>query len=66
MKFKVDIGDITENVEVKEGSKVIDLLNAMKISPVTAIVTVNDDIVVEDYELKDSDKIRVILIASQG
>lgn len=53
-------------IELKEKSTVKDLLNALKINPVTVIATRNDEVITEDYNLNDKDRIEVHSVVSGG
>lgn len=50
----------------KEAKDVKDLLNKLKINSTTVIVSVNDELVVEDYKLNKKDKVKIIPVISGG
>jgi len=52
--------EIDENISVKE------LLKKMNINPVTVIVSKNNNIILEDEQLKDKDDIKIISVISGG
>ena len=47
-------------------SQVIGLLKALKINPVTVIVSRNDELVLEDEKIKDKDEIKILSVISGG
>ena len=55
-----------KTIELDENSKVKDLLNKIDINPVTVIVSKNNEIIMEDEELKDKDEIKIISVISGG
>ena len=68
MKVNVFVERERKNVEIelKDKSTVKDLLKTLNINPVTVIATKDDEVVTEDYELNDKDKIEVHSVVSGG
>ena len=68
--MKINVFYDRENKEKPIGlasnSLVSDLLEKMKINPVTVIVSRENNIITEDEKLKDKDKIRIISVISGG
>jgi thiamine biosynthesis protein ThiS len=68
MKIKVNI--ISENKEkeinIKESSLVKDLLEELKINPVTVIVARNNEVISENEKLSKQDKIKILPVISGG
>lgn len=56
-----------ENKKVKKEAKnVEELLKKLKINPTTVIVSVNDELVTEDYKLNKKDKVKIMSVISGG
>jgi len=55
-----------KTIELASNSSVRDLLEKMKINPVTVIVSRDNDIITEDERLNSKDKIRIISVISGG
>ncbi len=53
-------------VELRPSPRVSDLLKALGISPDSVIVTVNGEVVAEDYVLSESDKVIIYRVVSGG
>ena len=53
-------------VELDEFSSLKDLLNELKINPVTVIATRNDELIPENEKLKDYDEIKIMPVISGG
>ena len=64
MKIKafIERENITKEITLKENSKVIDLLNELKINPTSVFITRNNEIVLEDEKLKDKDEIKILSV----
>lgn len=58
--------DKEKTIELDDNSSVKDLLNKMKINPVTVIVSKDDNIVSEEEQIKDNDNIKIISVISGG
>ena len=54
------------NVNLEHNSKVTDLLKKININPVTVIVSRNDELILEDEQLKDKDEIKILSVISCG
>ncbi len=63
MKAYIERDDKTVEVQ---GKTVKDVLEKLKINPVTVIVTRNSEMITEDAELKKSDSIRILSVVSGG
>jgi len=55
-----------KTIDLDENSSIKDLLAKMKINPVTVIVSKEDNIILEDENLQDKDKIKLISVISGG
>jgi len=55
-----------KSIELDDNSSIKDLLAKMSINPVTVIVSKENNIILEDENLKDNDKIRIISVISGG
>ena len=55
-----------KTIELAANSLVRDLLEKMKINPVTVIASRDNNIITEDEKLEDKDKIRIISVISGG
>jgi|TARA_B100001964_G_C14219448_1_gene594505 sulfur carrier protein ThiS len=55
-----------KTIELAGNSLVKNLLDKMKINPVTVIVSKDDTVVTEDEKLNDKDNIRLISVISGG
>jgi len=55
-----------KTIDLEENSSIKDLLTKMNINPVTVIVSKEDNIILEDENLKDQDKIKLISVISGG
>ena len=54
------------NLELGSNSKVADLLKELNINPVTVIVSRNNELILEDEELKNNDEIKILSVISGG
>ncbi len=55
------------NKKIKvEAKNVEELLKKLKINSTTVIVSVNDELVTENYKLNKKDKVRIIPVVSGG
>ena len=68
MKIKIYIDKDKKNLELEleSNASVKDLLENIKINPVTVIVSRNNDIILEDVKLKDKDDIKILSVISGG
>ena len=68
MKVKVFVERDKKNIEIelKDKSNIKELLNILKINPVTVITTKEDEVITEDYKLNDKDKIEIHSVVSGG
>jgi thiamine biosynthesis protein ThiS len=63
--MKVYLEKQDKNIKSK-AKNVKDLLNELDINHTTVIVTVNDELVIEDYQLKETDEISILNVVSGG
>lgn len=63
MKIFIEKEDKTVNIKAKTIKEVLDKL---KINPVTVLTVVNDELVTEDKKLKDEDKVKLLAVISGG
>lgn len=54
------------NVELGIDSSVKDLLNSLRINPVTVIVARNNELIPENEKLNDNDEVRILSVISGG
>ncbi len=68
MKIDIFIERFNENksVELKENSRVKDLLRELDISSNTVLVTVNNNLVVDTTALNDNDQVKLLSVVSGG
>lgn len=68
MKVNVFIDKKNKNmaIELNKASTIYDLLKKLGINPVTVIVSRNNELVLEDEKLNNSDKIRILSVISGG
>lgn len=68
MKVNVFIDKKNKNmaIELNKASTIYDLLKKLSINPVTVIVSRNNELVLEDEKLNNSDKIRILSVISGG
>ena len=68
MKLKVfyDRENKDKTVNLKEKSTVKDLLEQLKINPVTVIVSKNNTVVTEDENIEEKDDIKILSVISGG
>lgn len=62
----IDRQSKNNKIELKENSLVSDLLNILKINPVTVIVARNNEVIPEDEKLNDNDEIKILSVVSGG
>jgi len=55
-----------KTIKLASNSSVKNLLNKMKVNPVTVIASKDGNVITEDEKLKDKDKIRLISVISGG
>ena len=68
MKIRVYIErqNIDMEVDVQKGSKVIDLLKALKIDTTTVLVARDESLITEDELLSDNDNLKLLSVISGG
>ena len=52
--------------ELDKSSSVLELLNKLKLNPVTVIVSRNNELIMEDEKLNDNDEIKILSVISGG
>ena len=68
MKIDVFIERFNKNksVELKDNSKVKDLLKELNISANTVLVTVNNNLVIDNTSLNNHDQVKLLSVVSGG
>lgn len=59
-------GNKKKIIELKKGSKALDLLKKLNINSNTCILVRNKEVIIEQTTLKDKDKIEVLIASSKG
>mgnify|MGYP001572480625 CR=1 FL=1 len=62
----VDKGNKNLKVDLNKDSSVADLLQSLKINPVTVIVSRNNELILEDEKLNNDDEIKILSVISGG
>ncbi len=62
----IDKQNKSVNLELDNNSVVSDLLKKLSINPVTVIISRNNELILEDEELKDKDEIKILSVISGG
>ena len=62
----IDRENLDKTVEFDGNPKVLDLLKRLNINPVTVIVSRNNELILEDEKLNNSDEIRILSVISGG
>ncbi|MBU4502581.1 MAG: MoaD/ThiS family protein [Nanoarchaeota archaeon] len=63
MKVFIEKENKTREIKAKT---VNDLLEKLKINPITVLTVVNDELVTEDKKLNDKDEVKVLAVISGG
>ena len=66
VRIFVDRNNLDKTVELDHKSTVSDLLNELKINPVTVIVSRNNELILEDEMLNNNDEIKILSVISGG
>ena len=66
VRIFVDRNNLDKTVELDDKSTVSDLLNELKINPVTVIVSRNNELILEDEKLNNNDEIKILSVISGG
>ncbi|MFQ6050746.1 MAG: MoaD/ThiS family protein [Candidatus Hydrothermarchaeota archaeon] len=66
MKIKVKRVGKEEELSLKDGSTIMDVLNILNINPVTVVVSLNGRIRPEEEKLNDGDILEIINVISGG
>ncbi len=64
--MKVYIEKEDKLLELKKIKNVNELLNTLNINPSTVITVRNDEVVLEDEQLEDTDEIKILSVISGG
>ena len=54
------------SLSIKQGDTISSIMKKLKINPVAYVSTVNDEIVTEEYSLKENDKVEILSVVSGG
>ena len=69
-KIKINVFVDKENknieMEINKSAAVKDMLNRLKINPVTVLVSRGNELITEEEKLKDKDDIRILSVISGG
>lgn len=66
VRIFVDRNNLDKTVELDNKSTVSDLLNELKINPVTVIVSRGNELILEDEKLNNNDEIKILSVISGG
>ncbi len=66
VKIYIDRENRNKILELGNNMKVRNLLEKLNINPVTVIVSRNNELILEDEELKNNDEIRILSVISGG
>jgi sulfur carrier protein ThiS len=55
-----------KKIKLKEEAKVADALKSLKLNPEMYLITINNELVVEEEKLKNNQKLKLIKIISSG
>ncbi len=66
IKVYLERDEKTVEIDASKAKSVEDLLNFLKINPITVIVTKNDEVVVETESISSKDQIKIISVVSGG
>ena len=68
IKIKVFVDKENKNLELEfeKNSAIRDILRQLKINPVTVIISRNNELVMEEEKLNDSDEINILSVISGG
>ena len=66
VRIFVDRNNLDKTVELDDKSTVSDLLNELKINPVTVIVSRGNELILEDEKLNNNDEIKILSVISGG
>jgi thiamine biosynthesis protein ThiS len=62
----VDKENKNVKIDLNKDSSVADLLQSLKINPVTVIVSRNNELILEDEKLNNNDEIKILSVISGG
>jgi len=62
----IDRENTNKAVELDANQSVSDLLDKLKINPVTVIVSRKNELILEDEKLKNNDEIKILSVISGG
>ena len=68
IRIKVFVDKENKNLELEfeRNSDIKDVLNQLKINPVTVIISRNSELVMEEEKLNDYDEIKILSVISGG
>ena len=66
MSVSIDRENKKMSLKLNKNSIVLDLLKVLNINPVTVIVSRNNELILEDEKLNNSDEIRILSVISGG
>jgi thiamine biosynthesis protein ThiS len=66
LRMKVFIENQNKTKSLKFTGNILQLLKKLKINPEEVVVACNNNIVTNDYELSDSDDIKILSVVSGG
>ena len=62
----IDRENKTESLKLAGNSTVFDMLEALKINPITVIISRNNELILEDEHLNNNDKLKILSVISGG
>ena len=62
----IDRENKNKSMEMENNSSVLELLNKLKINPVTVVVSRGNELILEDEKLNDNDDIKILSVISGG
>ena len=66
VKVFIDRENKNTTLELENKALVLDLLEKLKINPVTVIISRNNELILEDEKLNDNDEIKILSVISGG
>lgn len=66
VKVFVDRTNLDKTIEMENQSTISDLLNKLKINPVTVIVSRSNELILDDEKLNNNDEIKILSVISGG
>ena len=62
----VDRNNLQKTIELEHSARVADLLEKLNLNPVTVIVARDNELILEDEELKNNDELKILSVISGG